>query len=96
MRAMIRFQVADAFRRVETSTRTLQLVDDVAKPLAEQSFGSALSAYAAGTADLVFVLDAWRALQRMELSRIDAVVARQLAMIELEWATGGSLDEAAR
>jgi outer membrane protein TolC len=96
MRAMIRFQVADALRRAETSTRTLELVLKVAKPLAEQSFASALSAYAAGTADMVFVLDSWRALQRIETARIDAVVGHQLALVELEWATGGSLKGGAR
>jgi outer membrane protein, heavy metal efflux system len=96
MEAMIRFQVADALRRVQTATRTLELVTVVAKPRAEQSFSSALSAYSTGGAEMVFVLDAWRALQRMELVRIDAAIAKRMALADLEWATGGALSGGAR
>ncbi len=91
MEAMIRFQVADALRRVQTAARSLELVTTVARPRAEQSFSSALAAYSTGGAEMVFVLDAWRALQRMELARIDATVAQRLALADLEWATGGPL-----
>jgi cobalt-zinc-cadmium efflux system outer membrane protein len=95
MQAMIRYQVADALRRVNTAARTLKLVTAVARPRAEQSFSSALSSYATGTADMVFVLDAWRALQRMEQARIDAIVARRMAVADLEWAIGGPLSAGA-
>jgi outer membrane protein TolC len=91
MQAMIRFQVADALRRVNTASRTMELVSTVAKPRAEQSFSSALAAYSTGAADLVLVLDAWRALQRMEQARIDAMVAARMALADLEWATGGAI-----
>jgi outer membrane protein TolC len=91
MQAMIRFQVADAFRRVQTAARTVELVVTVAKPRAEQSFSSALSAYSTGGTELVVVLDAWRALQRMEQARIDAVIAQHMGLADLEWATGGAL-----
>lgn len=91
MEAMIRFQVADALRRAQTAARTLELVTTVARPRAEQSFSSAVSAYSTGGAEMVFVLDAWRALQRMELARIDATIARRMALADLEWATGGAL-----
>jgi outer membrane protein, heavy metal efflux system len=89
MRAMVGFQVSDALRRVHTAERSLTLVTNVAKPRAEQSFSSALSAYSTGAADLVLVLDAWRALQRMELARIDADIAEQAALADLEFAIGG-------
>jgi cobalt-zinc-cadmium efflux system outer membrane protein len=91
MEAMIRFQVADALRRVQTAARTFELVTTVARPRAEQSFSSAVSAYSTGGAEMVFVLDAWRALQRMELARIDAAIAQRMALADLEWATGGPL-----
>lgn len=91
MQAMIRFQVADALRRVHTASRSLELVTEVARPRAEQSFASALSAYSTGTADIVLVLDAWRALQRMEQARIDAVVAARMALADLDWASGASV-----
>jgi cobalt-zinc-cadmium efflux system outer membrane protein len=93
MQAMIRYQVADALRRVQTAERTLDLVTRVARPRAEQSFASALSAYSTGSADMVFVIDAWRALQRMELVRLDAVVAQRMALVDLDWATGGAVQK---
>ncbi len=96
MVAMIRFQVADALRRLQTAARTLELVEKVARPRAEQSFGSALSGYSSGSAEMVFVLDAWRALQRMEQVRIDAIIAQRTALVDLEWAVGGSLQGRSR
>jgi outer membrane protein TolC len=89
--SMIHYQVADALRRFQTATRGLELVTKVAKPQAEQSFTSAISSYSTGNADLVFVLDSWRALQRLEQARVDALVAQRMALVDLEWAAGGSL-----
>lgn len=91
MQTMIGFQVADALRRVHTAERSLQLITTVARPRAEQSFASALSAYSTGAAELVLVLDAWRALQRLELARIDAAIAERMALADLEFAVGGPL-----
>lgn len=91
MQAMIRYQVVDAWRRLQTAARELELVTKVAKPQAEQSFTSAISSYSTGKADLLFVLDSWRALQRIERARIDALVAQRTALVDLEWATGGPL-----
>ncbi len=96
MQAMIRYQVADALRRVQTAARTLELVTTVARPRAEQSFASSLSAYSTGGAELVLVLDAWRALQRMEQARIDAVIAQRMAFADLQWAIGGPVSGGSR
>lgn len=95
MHGMIRSQLADAWARLQTAQRTHRLVVTVAKPRAEQNFASALSAYGAATADLAFVLDAWRAMQRMEQARISALVQQQRAVVDLEWVVGGSLAGAA-
>jgi outer membrane protein, heavy metal efflux system len=91
MQAMIRFEIGDALQRAQTGQRSFELVTKVAKPRAEQSFASSLAAYATGGSDLVLVLDAWRALQRLELARIDAVIAARLAVVDLEWALAGPL-----
>ena len=91
MRAMIRFEVADALRRVATANRSLELIVRVAAPRAEQSFSSSLSGYSTGSIDIVGVLEAWRALQSIERSRIEAVIARAMAVADLERATGGPL-----
>jgi outer membrane protein TolC len=91
MQAMIRFEVGDALQRAQTAERAFELVTKVAKPRAEQSFASSLAAYATGGSELVLLLDAWRALQRLELARIDAVIAARLAIVDLEWAIAGPL-----
>lgn len=96
MQNMIRFEVADAHRKLVTATRTLELVQGVASPRAEQSFATSLAGYSSGTLDLVSVLDAWRALQATERARVESLAARQLAAADLERAIGASLKEASR
>jgi outer membrane protein TolC len=91
MRAMIRFEVADALRRLETANRTLELVVKVAAPRAEQSFSSSLSGYSTSTVDIVGVLEAWRALQTIERARIEALVGRSVAIADIERAIAGPL-----
>jgi outer membrane protein, heavy metal efflux system len=91
MRAMIRFEVADALRRFVTANKTLELVATVAAPRAEQSFSSSLSGYSTGTVDVVGVLEAWRALQSVERARMEALVARELAVADIERAIAGPM-----
>jgi outer membrane protein TolC len=91
MRAMIGFEVADALRRFETASRSLDLVVGVAAPRAEQSFSSSLSGYSTGTVDVVGVLEAWRALQSVERARIEILVARSMALADLERAVAGPI-----
>ena len=91
MRAMIRFEVADALRRLDTANRSLDLVVKVAAPRAQQSFSSSLSGYATGTVDIVGVLEAWRALQSVERARIEALVSRSMALADIERAIAGPM-----
>jgi cobalt-zinc-cadmium efflux system outer membrane protein len=94
MRAMIRFEIADALRRLDTARRSLDLVLKVGAPRAKQSFSSSLSGYVTGTIDIVGVLEAWRALQSVERARLDALIARSMAEADLERAIGGPLPKA--
>jgi outer membrane protein TolC len=96
MEAMIRYEITDAVRRVETAARSLSFIRTVAHPRAQESFVSSLSSYSTGTADLQAVLDAWRALQTLELSRADASLALEIARAELERAVGGPLRTVSR
>jgi cobalt-zinc-cadmium efflux system outer membrane protein len=96
MRAMIRFEVADALRRLETANRTLDLLVKVAGPRAEQSFSSSLAGYSTGGVDIVGVLDAWRALQSIERSRAEAAVARSMALADIERAIAGPIPKGTR
>jgi cobalt-zinc-cadmium efflux system outer membrane protein len=94
MRAMIRFEITDALRRVETAARSLDLVMTVAIPAAQQSFASSLAGFSTGSLDVVGVLEAWRALQSVERARLDASIAGSMALADLERAAGGSVPRA--
>ncbi|HKY36697.1 MAG TPA: TolC family protein [Polyangiaceae bacterium] len=91
MRAMIRFEVADSLRRLDTAGRSLDLIVTVAVPRAEQSFASSLSGFSTGTVDMVGVLEAWRALQSVERARVEMLVARALAVADIERAVAGPI-----
>jgi outer membrane protein TolC len=93
MKNMIRFEVADGSRLLITAERTLQLVEQVALPRANQSFVASLAGYGTGSVDIVGVLEAWRALQAMERARVESLVARLMAVADLERAIAGSLSE---
>jgi outer membrane protein, heavy metal efflux system len=91
MRSMIRFEVADALRRLRTTSRALELLHTIAEPRARESYGSSLSAYVTGSTDILGVLEAWRALQRVERADLELLSARELAWIDLEHAVSGPL-----
>ncbi len=88
MRAMIRFEVADAIRKVQTATREVEFLRSVAMPRARESFEVSLAAYATGSADMTALLEARRALQTVELASVQAVISREMAIAELERALG--------
>lgn len=88
MRAMIRFQVADAVRKIQTAERSLEFLRAVALPKAKENIEVSLAAYATGGVDMVGVLEARRALQAAELGIVDAVVEREMAWAELDRAIG--------
>jgi outer membrane protein, heavy metal efflux system len=91
MKAMIRFELADAHRKVDTATREIDLLRKLVLPRANDSFASSLAAFAAGTADVVVVLDARRALQSTARAIEEAQVRREIAVAELARAAGGAI-----
>jgi outer membrane protein, heavy metal efflux system len=93
MRAMIRGQVAEAYQKVETATRELRLLKELALPRARQSLESSLAAYTTGAVDLVGVLEARRALQTAARAIVMATVRREAALADLSRAVGGSIQE---
>ena len=96
MRAMIRFEVADALVRVQTTTRRVELIDTVVLPKARESFESSLAGYGAGTVDLVGLLDARRSLQTASLMLAEARIEREIAFAELERAVGRPVNGGSR
>ena len=96
MQNMIRFEIADASRKLVTAERTLALIADVAAPRANQSLAASLAGYSTGSVDIVGVLDAWRALQALERARVEAVTNRLMAIADLERAIGVPLEEVSK
>lgn len=91
MRAMIRFEVTDSWRKFVTASRSLEFLNAVGIPRAQESFLSSISGYSSGTVEIVGVLDAWRALLSVQRSRVELEVQRALALAELERAAAGRL-----
>lgn len=96
MRAMIRFEVAEAFIRVQTAARRAELLDTIVLPKARESFESSLAGYSAGSVEVVGLLDARRSMQSASLALTEARIEREVALAELERAVGGSLSGGAR
>jgi outer membrane protein, heavy metal efflux system len=96
MQNMIRFEIADACRKLATAERTLAFIRDVAAPRANQSFISSLAGFSTGSVEIVGVLDAWRALQATERARVEASASRLMGIADLERAIGGPLNEVSR
>jgi outer membrane protein TolC len=96
MQNMIRFEIADARRKLVTAERTLVFIRDAAAPRAHQSFVSSLAGFSTGSVEIVGVLDAWRALQATERARVEAAASRLMGIADLERAIGGSLNEVSR
>lgn len=88
MRAMIRFEVADALIKVQTAKRQLDLLQSIALPRARESFEASLAGYGASTVEVLGVLDARRALQTAELALAEAQVTVEVSVAELERAVG--------
>jgi outer membrane protein, heavy metal efflux system len=94
MRAMIRFEVADALRRLDTTSRSLELIVNIASPRAEQSFSSSLSGYSSAMLEMSGVLEAWRAVQSVERARVETLIARAVAVADIEHAVAGPMPKA--
>jgi outer membrane protein, heavy metal efflux system len=90
MRAMIRFEVADALARVQATTRRVELIETVVLPKARESFETSLAGYGTSGVDIVGLLDARRSLQTASLALAEAQAEREVALAELERAVGGT------
>ena len=88
MRAMIRFEVADAVRKIQTADRSLEFLRAVALPKAKENIEVSLAAYSTGAVDMVGLLESRRALQAAQLAIVEAQVEREMAWAELDRAIG--------
>src|SRR5262249_52929574 len=90
----VRRDVEQARLRVRTARLRHDLFVSTHLPQAEQAIQVTESAYAAGTVDLLALLDTLRALEQVHLDHIDSAAEIETAWADLERAVGGPLPEA--
>jgi outer membrane protein TolC len=90
----VRRDVEQAWLRVRTARLRHDLFVSTHLPQAEQAIQVTESAYAAGTVDLLALLDTLRGLEQVHLDHIDSATEVETAWADLERAVGGPLPEA--
>jgi outer membrane protein, heavy metal efflux system len=90
----VRRDVEQAWLRVRTATLRHDLFARTHLPQAEQAIQVTESAYAAGSVDLLALLDTVRGLQQVHLDHIDSQAEIAGAWTDLERAVGGPLPDA--
>jgi outer membrane protein, heavy metal efflux system len=90
MAAMVRAEIERDLARIDASERRIHLLDDEFIPHAQQTFDSALRAFPAGmaTISVLELLDSLRTVTNQRLQRVVVAVDRELALVDLERATG--------
>ena len=85
---MIAFRVYDAWVKVQTQEDTIRLLESTLIPQARQTYDVSLTAYQAGKADFLTVIDNWRRLLDFELMLHREVADLETAFSELQREVG--------
>ncbi len=91
MENMALFEVKDAFARVESFGKLVELFETSFIPQAEQALKASLTGYEAGQIDFLNLLDSQRMLLDIKLDYYKMIVDREMAKAELEQAVGADL-----
>lgn len=87
-RNRVAFQVQDAYLKVETQQKLVELFRDVIVPQAKQTVDASASGYRAGSVDFLTLVDNWRKLLNFDLMYHRALADMEQAVAELERAVG--------
>lgn len=88
---MIAFRIFDAWSRVEAQQHTLRLLESELIPQARQTYEVTLTAYQAGSADFLTLIDNWRRWLDFELMRHRETVDLETAFSDLQRQVGMQL-----
>ena len=88
MTAMVRAEIEKELARIDAAERRMRLLDEEFIPRAQQTFDSALKAFPAGMMSALEVLDSLRTVTNQRLQRVVLAVDREVALVDLERATG--------
>ncbi len=89
----VRRDVAQAWLRVRTARLRHDLFASTHLPQAEQAMVVTEAAYAAGSVDLLSLLDTLRAVESVHLDHVDSAAEIEMAWTDLERAVGAPLPE---
>ncbi len=89
----VRRDVAQAWLRVRTARLRHDLFASAHLPQAEQAMVVTEAAYAAGSVDLLSLLDTLRAVESVHLNHVDSAAEIEMAWADLERAVGAPLPE---
>ena len=90
----VRREVAQAYARTRTASLEYRLAHGTHIPQVEQALHVTESAYQAGSADFVALLDAVRSVETIHVQHVDAEAELAKAAADLERAVGGELPPA--
>jgi len=91
MKNRVRFEVREAFLKVNAARAQLDIFDAGLLPQAEQALRVATASYQAGTQGFLTLLDSQRVLRELKISYNDALVNYYMTMADLELAVGKEL-----
>lgn len=91
MQNMVRFQVRDAWTKVQSRWQQIDRYQRTILPQAEEAFHSTLASYQTDRADFLSLLDSYRTLQMFRMEYYMAVGEHYTSLAELERAIGGDL-----
>jgi len=93
---MVRFDVRDAYARVDANQKLVQLYETSFLPQADETFTAAIKAYESEKTDFLTLLDTRRLVADIKLKHYNAVLDLMVALADLERITGrdpGALDK---
>ncbi len=93
MAAMVRAEIERDLARIDATVRRIRLLDDEFIPRAQQTFDSALKAFPAGMMSALELLDGLRTVTNQRLQRVVVAVDREVALVDLERATGIPMED---
>jgi cobalt-zinc-cadmium efflux system outer membrane protein len=96
MRQMASAELRMAWSRLRAADRRVTALEERALPSMRESVASTRSGYVAGRIDFLVLLESLTALLELEMERLEAVVDRATAELELERVAGDRIEERRR
>jgi outer membrane protein TolC len=91
LKNQVSFELSQAYIKVETSKRVIELYETGIIPQTRLSFESALINYQTGKVDFLTLLESERSLKKTRIEHLRALIDHRIRVAELEKVVGGGL-----